>query len=147
MESHVQNGAVSAENADTSSSSSGINRHTLDDVGAGGDLEYVGTEGVGAVSGDDDGWFGLVFGSGRAASWASAGGGCCCRIGVGVVALVRGFGGIGRLLRVVGWVLRKRDGSQLQLGSEPLVHVPSPLPWRLIPRHSLFFSVKEEEIE
>ena len=72
---NVGDGAVAAEDADTPPSAAGVVGDAVDDVGAGGDLEHVGAEGVGAVTGDDNWRLGLVLGAGRTAAGAAAGGG------------------------------------------------------------------------
>lgn len=60
-ESDVGDCAGAGEDGDSSAPTSGVIGETVEDVGGGGDLEDVGAEDVGAVTGDDDGWLRLVF--------------------------------------------------------------------------------------
>lgn len=69
-EGDVVDGAGPAEDADAPLAAPGEGADGVHDVGSAGDLKHVGTERVGAVSGDDDGWFGLVLGPGGAAAWS-----------------------------------------------------------------------------
>jgi len=64
----VGDGSGAGEDADAAASPASEMGHRVDDVGARGHLEHVGSEGVGAVSGDDDRGLGLVLRPGWTAS-------------------------------------------------------------------------------
>lgn len=70
-EGDVGDGATTAEDGDAAAAAVGEGGDGVGDVGAGGDLEDVAVEGVGAVFGDDNGGLGLVFGARGASSWAA----------------------------------------------------------------------------
>lgn len=74
-EGDVGDGAVASEDADASSPPAGVDGDAGDDVGSVGDFEDVRSEGVRAVASDDDGWLGLVLGSGWPSSWTAVRGG------------------------------------------------------------------------
>lgn len=73
----VGDGSVAAEDAESPPPAASVGGDAVDDVGGGCDLEHVGAEGVGAVTGDDNWRLGLVLGACRAAAGAAAGGGSC----------------------------------------------------------------------
>lgn len=66
--SDVGDGAAAAEDADAALTPASELGDGFGDVGSAGNLHDVAAEGVGAVSGDKDGGFGLIFGAGRAAA-------------------------------------------------------------------------------
>lgn len=68
-EGDVGDDAATAEDGDAALATAGEDGDSFHDIGPGGDLENVGAKSVGAVAGDNDGWFWLIFGP----SWTTAG--------------------------------------------------------------------------
>lgn len=69
----IGDGAAAAQHAHASPPPPGVDGDAFHDVGASGDFQHVGAEGVGGVAGDDDGGLGFVLGACRAASGAACG--------------------------------------------------------------------------
>lgn len=67
-EGDIGDGAGAGHDANATLAAAGEGGDTVDDVMAVGDFHDVCSEGIGTVSGDDDGWLGLVFGS----RWSSS---------------------------------------------------------------------------
>jgi hypothetical protein len=152
---------ASTEDVDPSISPPRVARHALHDVGAVGDLEHMGSEGVGAVLPYNYGRHGFVLGSRRTATWAAVGGvglgtGATGGLGIGVelvVISVRGVLGIGGL---VLWVNIRRMSLQVQLQPQEVVEVArTSLVFFIVPHHrhiyslfsTLFFSIDPSRSE
>lgn len=70
----VGDSTSAAEDAESSPSAAGVIGETIDDISGGGDLEDMRAEDVGTIASEDNGRFGLVFGSRRTATRAAKGG-------------------------------------------------------------------------
>lgn len=84
-ERHVRHRAVAAEHAHAPPAAPGVLGEALRHVGAGGDLQHVRAERVGAVARHYDRRLGLVLGPRRTATWAACGGGSTTSSAVVVV--------------------------------------------------------------
>jgi hypothetical protein len=152
---------ASVEDADPSFSPPRVARHALHDVGAVGDLEHMGSEGVGAVLPHDYGRLGFVLGSRRTATWVAVGGvglgtGATGGLGIGVELVVISVRGVLGIIGLVLWVNIRRMSLQVQLRPQEVVEVArTSLVFFIVPRHrhiyslfsTLFFSVDPSRSE